>query len=492
MRLTTSVQQAARMEHGIVIVGTGPAGTAVAEDLYLHSGALITMLELGPAGLTTHFNNVLKNALRRKFIDHNKSTPWLGTMVGGMLVPGLGGRGTVAGANRPRFYQEDFVCFPGGEWPREVVDELSALFSKAELMQRVRIGDISCPAQEWTAMKLGRFCATPPRIAVDKPSGDFSPSCGYDSPAERLMKLVALDSISESPGRLRIVTDCYVTRIIHDGKRATAVCCLDTTQLGTRPTVLPLDHLVLAASPIESARLVLNSGLAEGRPIVGRFLAEHVERRSKIRVRVPGRTSPNDGISLVIPPSGRASSERFQIHLRGEPDPSDARFLTVDVGAFAAMEPQPDNMVTLALERDGFGVRKAKTFLRASPGDETRTRNMCVRIQEIVGELGGEYVTERFPLEDTAPRYTDETRRIETMAPGRSYHEAGTLRIGTAPETSACDIVGRLWGMDNVYVGDASLFPCVGAANPILTLSALGYWVSKNISSQVQQADVCA
>ena len=54
-------------------------------------------------------------------------------------------------------------------------------------------------------------------------------------------------------------------------------------------------------------------------------------------------------------------------------------------------------------------------------------------------------------------------------------HQAGTCRMGTAPENSVTDRHGRVWGHDNLYVADASLHPTNGAFNPVLTIMALAF-----------------
>lgn len=54
-------------------------------------------------------------------------------------------------------------------------------------------------------------------------------------------------------------------------------------------------------------------------------------------------------------------------------------------------------------------------------------------------------------------------------------HQAGTCRMGTAPDNSVTDSHGRVWGHDNLYIADASLHPTNGAFNPVLTIMALAF-----------------
>ena len=51
-------------------------------------------------------------------------------------------------------------------------------------------------------------------------------------------------------------------------------------------------------------------------------------------------------------------------------------------------------------------------------------------------------------------------------------HQAGTVRFGTDPATSALDVNCKTHEVDNLYVVDTSFFPSIGAVNPALTAMA--------------------
>ena len=52
---------------------------------------------------------------------------------------------------------------------------------------------------------------------------------------------------------------------------------------------------------------------------------------------------------------------------------------------------------------------------------------------------------------------------------GTTYHEAGTLWMGTDPTASVTDTNGRFHHISNAYCSDQSLFVTVGSVNPTLT-----------------------
>jgi len=51
-------------------------------------------------------------------------------------------------------------------------------------------------------------------------------------------------------------------------------------------------------------------------------------------------------------------------------------------------------------------------------------------------------------------------------------HQAGTVRFGGDPTTSALDLNCKAHELDNLYVVDASFFVSIAAVNPSLTIMA--------------------
>ena len=62
-----------------------------------------------------------------------------------------------------------------------------------------------------------------------------------------------------------------------------------------------------------------------------------------------------------------------------------------------------------------------------------------------------------------------------------STHVQGTCRMGSDPERSVVDADGRVWGVDRLYVGDASLVPRTLSVNPSLTIMALADRLARHL-----------
>jgi choline dehydrogenase-like flavoprotein len=71
------------------------------------------------------------------------------------------------------------------------------------------------------------------------------------------------------------------------------------------------------------------------------------------------------------------------------------------------------------------------------------------------------------------------------MPIGATAHQAGTVRFGTDPMTSALDVNCRTHDVDNLYVVDTSFFPSIGAVNPSLTAIANALRVGDHIAQRL-------
>jgi len=60
-------------------------------------------------------------------------------------------------------------------------------------------------------------------------------------------------------------------------------------------------------------------------------------------------------------------------------------------------------------------------------------------------------------------------------------HQAGTCRMGDDPKSSVVDRDGRLHGSPNVFVADGSVHPTNGGFNPVLTIMAMSFRTTEGI-----------
>lgn len=482
----------------VLIIGSGPSGTSVAEYLYTMDDRLkIGVLERGPILATTHIGNFTEvedptrplapggvGYRRGRFISAHEKFIWKGAFQQGMMIHALGGRGIVAGAHLTRYNDDDFHCWPRGLWPIASKD-LEPYYTRAELIRHVCCGEHQGALQVWAMGQLRRFNAYPPPWGIDVGTGrGFETGRGYDSSVSRLWALINDDYIeakcNRRPRRLIVCPNAYVTQIHTDRTRATSLTCFDALS-NKDPITLPVQQaVVLAASPIESARLALNSNLAVKNPNVGKYLADHIYVQAGVVLDNPVPSNNHgQGINVVIPPADSRLDHRFHIEIRGEPNETDPKALYLQLTAVGATEPQERNCVALSDEADEYGAPFAHAHFDYSSGDKARIEIMRIRIKQTVEALGWTGA-----LEDISYRHGPTVPKqgtIRLLPPGRSHHESGTLRMGDSPRHSVTDSDGRFHDFDNIYVADASVFPCVGVANPMLTISALSYRLADHL-----------
>jgi choline dehydrogenase-like flavoprotein len=71
------------------------------------------------------------------------------------------------------------------------------------------------------------------------------------------------------------------------------------------------------------------------------------------------------------------------------------------------------------------------------------------------------------------------------MPIGATAHQAGTVRFGDDPASSALDPNCKAHDVDNLYVVDTSFFPSIGAVNPSLTAIANALRVGDHIAERL-------
>ena len=121
------------------------------------------------------------------------------------------------------------------------------------------------------------------------------------------------------------------------------------------------------------------------------------------------------------------------------------------IGVLNELLPHPENRVTLAREKDQFGLPVARFDHSLSDNDKKNSEYSKGVITDILKEAGAQDIL-------AVPRYA---------------HLIGGARMGTSPKSSVVDAQQRTWAVPNLYICDGSVCPTQGSANPALTIMAL-------------------
>lgn len=559
-----------------VIIGSGPAGSIAAHEL-ARQGWSVTVLERGrnlrpgfgeveSGALGTLYANDEIKTVRHFGFPHPRLEPLTGRTqaeaadgiarsVQGTHVSlgaAVGGTSLHYNAKFPRFWRHDFTQLSDlgpvenaqvADWPISY-DELAPYYDEVEHHIGVQ-GDVSkMPARTLEQAPRSRQFVMPPNptgyaarllargamnvgwepfpypAAVNSQVFDGRPACNscglcssFGCPINaRGDAMVSYLNPAVRGGRVRVIERALVYRIdtTADGRRATDVRYFDRDG---HARSISADKVLLAASPVQTARLLLLSansahplGLGNGSDQVGRNMMFHYftigaaafpddvqpGRAQSTTVEVDDLVGPFTGPAVqalgvpyikggLIQVGGSVPllQEAYQYAGMGVP-PGAAHKALMQLGLIrkrvAGIQfvgedlPQANNRVDLDPQvRDWRGLPVPRVTWSAHAHERagaTYTAPLLLAmLQATPGATGAAVLPD--------PLLSDQ--------PTLSAHHAGTARFGNDPATSVCDRWGKLHECDNVHVVDASLFPTFPGFNPTLTILANSLRIARAI-----------
>ena len=266
--------------------------------------------------------------------------------------------------------------------------------------------------------------------------------------------------------------ECFVTQIETD--KAGRVTGVVYTQEGIELRQ-PCRHVFLCAGAIETPRLLLSNGLANGSGQVGRNFMAHTGMQvwgqfaEEVRPYkgIPGglisedthRPSDADFAggyllqSLGVMPVTYASQlargaglwgEELRGHMRGYNH-------VAGINICGDCLPHASNSLELSDEKDGRGLPKPRVYFTAGENEKKMTAHAEKLMRAIWAEAGA----------------------YEVWSLERYAHTVGTCRMGIDPATSVVGPDGAAHEVPGLSIVDNSVFPSALSVNPALTIMAL-------------------
>ncbi len=131
--------------------------------------------------------------------------------------------------------------------------------------------------------------------------------------------------------------------------------------------------------------------------------------------------------------------------------------------------PQERNRVTLADEKDQYGLPVARVTYSLCENDKRLIAHSLNFMEQALGAAGGSEIW----------RENDDT-----------CHLNGTARMGRDPSTSVVNADCRSWDIPNLWVCDGSVFPTVGGVNPSLTIQAIALRTADRIKALAARGEL--
>ena len=279
-----------------------------------------------------------------------------------------------------------------------------------------------------------------------------------------------------------ILTGVQVAHLVCNRGRVQAVACVNRQTKAAFEVPAPI--AIVAAGALQSPAILLRSGLRrfpQG-DLIGRFLTRHCN--AVVAGVFPFRTNPEgafhkqvcfsdfyedcrdlDGravgvIQDIYTPPAIALKHHAPFGLKHVT--ALAAGLLQNLLCIAEDEPLPENRITLADEKDAYGIRRVQVAHRYTARDCARRDYLIAKAKEILRAAGAFFCY---------------TYRIDTFS-----HGVGSVRMGDGETTSVLDAKGRFRGLDNLFVTDGSAFPTSGGVNPSLTIAANALRVGNGIA----------
>jgi choline dehydrogenase-like flavoprotein len=129
--------------------------------------------------------------------------------------------------------------------------------------------------------------------------------------------------------------------------------------------------------------------------------------------------------------------------------------------------PRPENRVELGTRRDRFGNPLPRLVLHWTDREQEDLERLRRRLGEWFRTAGlGQLVITKGHRPDL-----------------NAHHHAGTTRMAASPDEGVVDSDGRVFGVENLYLAGASVFPSAGYANPTLTIVALALRLANHLAT---------
>ncbi len=516
----------------VLIIGSGHTG-GMAAKILTEKGIACTMLDAGPM-INWERDRTLKpvSTLPYRGFDAPGRLPhvfqssefsanqWIdekvipynypaGQQYNWVRVRSVGGRSPYWGRQSFRLSDYEFKCKDhdgfGENWPIDL-KTLAPYYSRVEAIFRVEgaydklpqypDGNFVEDKSPWS-QAMQRFIAagTKMGVPVTKPRS----SLGTGGMAASINLLIP-DAVAT--GKLTTIPNSIVRQITVDKSTGKADGAIFIDRHSHREMTIKARVVIVAAGTLETTRLLMISDICNGSGVLGHHLTDQIYGAG-IAASVPearnGKATRTITGGGALIPRFRNLDTKTPGFLRGYAVNVSASNGPVDARWFAEYGPALDKKMD---EYSGSG------FTTNIMGETLGHYENHVELNKQVVDAWG------MPTLTIKTKYTDnevnmakdmvdttaamaEAAGFEVLAknyqfnpPGYSIHEQGTARMNDDPKKGVVNQWNQSHDVKNLFVTDASVFPCAGWQNPTMTMCALAMRASEYLADQMKKGVV--
>ncbi|RVU16287.1 pyranose oxidase [Streptomyces antnestii] len=525
----------------VLIVGSGPVGTALAHQLVMKEGLDVLMIDAGDQESTRYGEN-LRNAGRyRKEVDpfvnvikgalspvstfppppsfspfgggsvtgpgHNPEQNAPTNLRGAAVTRAVGGMGTIWACGVPQFVPEVELTWKGQKYPIDAATLESQYQKAGDLLGRsldAFQGSVRHQAAKKTLLAAGHNTVTELPLAARVTADGRIVWAGSDT----LLGPLSDPAYKPEAGSFTLLPQhlCTKLRVETDGERW-RVAGVEVSNLADQGEEVDIvaKAYVVAGGAVLTPQLLSASGLEEHLPALGRYLTDSPVAFCQVVLK----KEIIDGLPKLVTEDALT---RIQAHQKQHPqDPLPIPFddappnlfipptedrpwhAQIQRAAFSHGEvgPQVDDRVVLDLR--WYGICRPREENRVSFSstvkdvygmphptfDFTPSKEDDANAQAMMNHMTEVANALGGYLPGSYPQFLD---------PGTGQQTAGTTRMGTDRQTSVVDSDSRVWAFDNLYLGGNGLHPFGNASSPTLTSIATALHATDAINATVKNA----
>lgn len=544
--------------YDVVIVGSGAAGGTAAWVL-VNAGLKVAMLEAGPLrkdkvdfpyhdpfpyddpyrGLKTE--KTPSDVFKEKYSmygptkDEPYTTPekmpyeW-------MRARNVGGRTMFWGRFTNRFNEADFKMRSrdgqGLDWPMEYKD-LAPYYDKAEQFMGVcgqkenhpdlpdsenYLPPVNLKCSDWAikraSEKVGIRTINVRRAMLTKDHNGYKQChyCGecpdgcethsfYNSAFRQVVPLM-----KKFPKTFTVIPNAMAHKV-NTGKNGLASGVSYIDKATGKDREIKAKMVIVACGTLESTRLMLGSGIANGSGLIGKNFIEHldVDATAYFPELFWQPRESGDGIGgshIVIPWFGyfRPNEKRdfvrgFQIEpssrIRNRPDKNAKRI--PGFGSDFKKEVRKWTGARVTLASHGEMLPAANKFVELDPNTKDKWGIPVLKIHHPLNDNDRamyKYIRRTYEEIFAAAKAVEISLPKEPSVAGHSIHEMGTIHMGADAKTSVLNQFNQSWDVKNLFVMDAAAFASGTHKNPTLTIMALAWRASEYILEEKKRGNI--